>query len=230
MIVSSKNQYFSISWFSDWEGYGCVASRDIEKHTLIHIEAPFLKGDQIDQALDRHINGTHSSQLEDKDYLRKHCGKSEEEIDRLWQLHDQYMHRYKDNNQKRLWGLISSNSFSNHEKNYQKRLYLTTSRFNHSCSPNLGYDFDDWKIRLYTLREIKAGEVLCLSYSDVIYFFPREKRQMYLLGALGFKCACASCNVIDSTVSDCNRRRLKQIAMDLKNRLSSTLYSSGKLS
>lgn len=222
----TTNEYFSVKWFSDWEGYGCVASRDIYKNTLVHAEEPFITGPQIDQAIDCHNNGTHGSLMDDKEYLKKQCGKSDEEIESFWQLHDQYTDRYTDNTQKRLWGIISSNSFSNHEKNYAKRLYLTTSRFNHSCSPNLGYDFDDWNIRLYTLRDIKAGEVLCISYSDVIYFFPRETRRYYLLGEHGFDCACTSCNAIGSTVSDKNRRTLKRIAIDLKHRVGSTLYSA----
>ena len=225
---SNASEYFSVKWFSDWEGYGCVALRDINEHTLIHTEEPFLRGPQVCQALDNHVNDVHKSDVDDKEYLKKLCHKSDEEIDHLWQLHDQYMHRYSDKSKKRLLGVISSNIFSNHEKNYQKRLYLKTSRFNHSCSPNLGYDFDDWRIRIYSLRNIKAGEVLCISYSDVIYYFPREKRRYYLLGALGFKCACDSCSDnFDSTASDENRRRLKQIAIDLKHRLDSTLYSSG---
>ena len=225
---SKVGEYFSVKWFSDWEGYGCVALRDVDEHTLIHTEEPFLRGPQLNQALDNHMNGIHESELDDKGYLKNECHKSDDEIDHLWQLHDQYTHRYSDKSKKRLWGIISSNIFSNHEKDYQKRLYLATSRFNHSCSPNLGYDFDDWRIRIYSLRNIKAGEVLCISYSDVIYFFPREKRRNYLLGALGFKCACSRCSDdYDSTVSDESRRRLKRIAMDLKHRCGSTLYSSG---
>ncbi|KAL7537315.1 hypothetical protein ACHAXR_007733 [Thalassiosira sp. AJA248-18] len=220
--ASATNEYFSVTWFSDWEGYGCVALKDIDKHTLIHVEKPFLKGRQIDQAIDLHNSGDLESHLDDKEYLKNTCGKSKKDIDNLWQLHDQYS-----SSSKRLWGIISSNSFSNQDKDYAKRLYLTTSRFNHSCSPNCGYDFDDWNIRIYSLRKIKAGETLCISYSDVIYFFPRDVRRSYLIGAMRFECACTRCDVAtDSAVSDENRKRLKKIAAELKHRVNSTLYNA----
>lgn len=221
--VSTTNEHFSVKWFSDWEGYGCIALKDIEKHTLIHVEEPFLKGRQIDQALNLHSNGNLESHLDDKEYLKSTCGKSDEDIDNLWQLHDQYS-----SSSIRLRGIILSNSFENQEKGCAKRLYLTTSRFNHSCSPNCGYDFDDWNIRIYSLRKIRAGETMCISYSDVIYFFPRDVRRPYLLSAMRFECACARCDVAtDSGISDENRRRLKKIAAELKHRVNSTLYSAG---
>ena len=52
---SKVGEYFSVKWFSDWEGYGCVALRDVDEHTLIHTEEPFLRGPQLNQALDNHI-------------------------------------------------------------------------------------------------------------------------------------------------------------------------------
>ena len=230
---TETTEYFQVKWFSDWEGYGCVASRDIERYTLIHIETPFIKGDQISNALKLHNNGQLTSQLDDTEYLKQMCGKSDEEIECFWQLHDQYEHKYKEQpSTKRLWGIISSNSFENHEKNFQKRLYMATSRFNHSCSPNVAYEFFGWTIRLYAMREIKAGDTLCISYSDVMYHFPSEKRQKYLLGAFNFDCACNACDSsIDPAMrmkSDDNRERLKKIAIELKHRVNATLYSSGK--
>ena len=230
---TETTKYFEVKWFSDWEGYGCVAARDIERYTLIHIETPFIKGDQISNALNLHNNGQLKSKLDDKEYLKHICGKSDEEIERLWQLHDQYQHKYKEQpSTKRLWGIISSNSFENHEKNFQKRLYMTTSRFNHSCSPNVAYEIVGWTIRLYAIREIKAGDTLCISYSDVMYHFPSEKRKKYLLGALNFDCACTACDSsIDPATrmkSDDNRERLKKIAIELKHRVNANLYSSGK--
>ena len=231
---TQTKQHFEVKWFSDWEGYGCVASQDIERYTLIHIEEPFMKGEEISNALRLH-NSQLKSQRDDTEYLNHVCGKSDENIERLWQLHDQYQHKYEDRYNsytKRLWGIILSNSFENHEKNYQKRLYLTTSRFNHSCSPNVTYDVVGWTIRLYTMRDIKAGETLCISYSDVMYHFPSNVRRSYLIGAMNFDCACTVCDCsIDPTArmrSDDNRRRLKQIAIELKHRVNATLYSSGK--
>lgn len=229
---AQATNHFRVKWFSDWEGYGCVASRDIERYTVIHIEEPFIKGAQISNALSLHNNGQLTSQSDDTAYLKHTCGKSDEEIERFWQLHDQYQHKYKDPSTKRLWGIIAANSFENHEKNFHKRLYLTTSRFNHSCSPNVAYEFVGWTIRLYSMRDIKAGETLCISYSDVMYHFPSGTRKDYLIGAYNFDCACTAC---DSSMDQCarmksdnNRGRLKKIAIELKHRVNATLYSSGK--
>ncbi len=239
---TTTKQVFNVKWFSDWEGYGCVASEDITRYTLIHIEEPFIKGGQISNALRLHKSGQLKTQLADTEYLRHTCGKSDDEIDRLWQLHDQYQHKYNDKQKqlqhdsssgtKRLWGIISSNSFENHEMNFQKRLYLTTSRFNHSCSPNVAYDMVGWTIRLYAMRNIEAGDTLCISYSDVMYHFPSLERKKYLLGALNFECACNACDMsVDEETrmkSDDNRKRLKKIAIELKHRVNATLYSSGE--
>jgi hypothetical protein len=233
ILAIETTKHFEVKWFSGWEGYGCVASHDIERYSLIHIEEPYIKGDQISNALHLHKSGKLTSQLDDTEYLKHMCGKSDEEIERLWQLHDQYQHKYTEQpSTKRLWGIISSNSFANHEKKFQKRLYLNTSRFNHSCSPNVAYEIVGWTIRLYAMRNIKAGDTLCISYTDAIYHFPSAMRKIYLLGALNFDCACTACDSsIDPATrmkSDGNRERLKKIAIELKHRVDATLYSSGK--
>ena len=182
-----------VRYFSDWEGYGCVALRSIPRHTLIHVETAVLRGNQCTVALERHRNGQHKSKEDDVAYLREECRLSEEEIDGLWALHDQYQGRYKNipetRNSKRLFGIIYSNAFQNEENGHAYRVYRNAARFNHSCSPNVGYDFDGWTIRMYTTQDVQAGETLCTCYSDVVYHFGREKRQAYLKGALNFDCA-----------------------------------------
>ena len=60
-----------------------MASKDITRYTLIHIEEPFIKGDQISNALRLHKSGQLKTQLDYSEYLRLTCGKSDEEIERL---------------------------------------------------------------------------------------------------------------------------------------------------
>ncbi|EJK67077.1 hypothetical protein THAOC_11935 [Thalassiosira oceanica] len=218
--------FFRVEYFSEWEGHGCVATRALANYTLLHTEEPFLRGPEISRALELHEDGTLKSQLDDTAFMREECGKAQEDIDELWILHDQYADR-----EQRLYGIIRSNSFENEEMAYQKRLYLKTSRFNHSCTPNVGYDFDGWKIRLYTLRGISKGDTLCISYVDeVLYYFPRDRRRLYLRAALNFDCACPTCAMEDAEQvgrSDEKRKRLKQIAIELKHRgVGSALYSN----
>ena len=240
----NERMYVGVRYFSDWEGYGCVALRSIPRHTLIHVETAVLRGNQCTVALERHRNGRHRSKEDDVAYLREECRLTEEEIDGLWALHDQYQGRYKSipetRNSKRLFGIIYSNAFQNEENGHAYRVYRNAARFNHSCSPNVGYDFDGWTIRMYTTQDVRAGETLCTCYSDVVYHFGREKRQAYLKGALNFDCACSAChpahathnsmcgggaddsekNVRDAiSTGDEHRRRLKENAMELRGRL-----------
>lgn len=241
----NERMYVGVRYFSDWEGYGCVALRSIPRHTLIHVETAVLRGNQCTVALERHRNGHHKSKEDDVAYLREECRLTEEEIDGLWTLHDQYQGRYKNipetRNSKRLFGIIYSNAFQDEENGHAYRMYRNAARFNHSCSPNVGYDFDGWTIRMYTTQDVQAGETLCTCYSDVVYHFGRDKRQAYLKGALNFDCACSAChpahatdgpnngggdvddsemNVRDAILTgDEHRRRLKEIAMELRGRL-----------
>ena len=247
----NEHGHVGVQYFSDWEGYGCVALRSIPRHTLIHAETAVLRGNQCTVALERHRNGRHKSWEDDAGYLRDECRLSEEEMEGLWALHDQYQGRYQSippetRNSKRLFGIIYSNAFQNVENGHAYRVYRSAARFNHSCSPNVGYDFDGWTIRMYTTRDVQAGETLCTCYSDVVYHFGRDKRQAYLKGALNFDCACSACHPAHSSnitdggddsekkardaiqASDEHRRRLKEIAIELRGRLGSTcsLYDS----
>lgn len=233
--------HVGVKYFSDWEGYGCVALRTIPRHTLIHAEMALLRGNQCTVALARHRDGRHKSREDDVAYLREECRLTEEEMDGLWALHDQYQGRYRTipetTNSKRLFGIIYSNAFQNEENGHAYRVYRHAARFNHSCSPNVGYDFDGWTIRMYTTQDVRAGEALCTCYSDVVYHFGREKRRAYLQGALNFDCACPACHPAHAAhgthglddserkvrdairVSDEQRKRLKDIAIELRSRL-----------
>ncbi len=33
---AQTTKHFQVKFFSDWEGYGCVASQDIERYTVFH--------------------------------------------------------------------------------------------------------------------------------------------------------------------------------------------------
>jgi SET domain-containing protein len=53
------------------------------------------------------------------------------------------------------------------------------SMFNHSSSPNVGFqrDFDNSLIRYSTMREIQVGEELCISYGPNLWFPDMEDPQ-----------------------------------------------------
>ncbi|TRM58110.1 hypothetical protein BD626DRAFT_512816 [Schizophyllum amplum] len=79
------------------------------------------------------------------------------------------------------------------------------SRANHSCRPNAKYTFHrpSFSSRLRAVRDIKAGEEICISY--VPLNGPCAQRQGHL-APYGFNCSCAAC--ADHTVSDERRARI----------------------
>ncbi|KAI1767862.1 hypothetical protein GGR53DRAFT_525479 [Hypoxylon sp. FL1150] len=82
----------------------------------------------------------------------------------------------------------------------EEAFYPTYSRFNHSCDPNIGWSFEgepDYLIRIYAMRDVKAGEQLFISYTDHLSNrqspLPLESRQKLTQRNWGFTCACSRC-------------------------------------
>ena len=95
-------------------------------------------------------------------------------------------------------------------------LYLTFSRFNHSCASNAAYCWNSAakEERLYAMREIKAGEEITVSYIDEkMYCEARVQRRQAILQGFNFLCQCAACNVEDSSASDKRRIELGRSGM-----------------
>jgi hypothetical protein len=227
--------------------YGCFARCDIPRHTIIYIEtSPLLCGELLETALQRHESGQHGSQADDDMFLQANeQSVSVQQRYWLWQMHDQYIDHYCNQQQqptttatttsiqkeKRIWGIFYSNAFYNDDMQ-SSALYYVASKFNHSCSPNVGYDCDGWKMRLWTTRLVHQGEELFDCYSDVVYHQPIEKRRLYLYTKYLFWCTCPKCchfkeddndqedddhhHPNDTTEQSDNRRlRLQQIAKEL---------------
>ncbi|GIQ81654.1 hypothetical protein KIPB_002645, partial [Kipferlia bialata] len=111
-------------------------------------------------------------------------------------------------------GIVTTNGFgrgSDDETVY--RVYNMGSRFNHSCLPNVcaSVQDDGLKRDCYVLRDVKAGEELCVTYitdNDL----PRRERQMSLMDTWRFECACEVCSLSPEAQaqSDENRREFKK--------------------
>lgn len=211
-------------------GFGAFALRDISCHTLILTEEPILTSEQVTNATKLHEDEIHQCQADDIKYLAETCKLSTEKMDRLWQMHDQYI----DNDgrgEKRLWGIIKSNAFYSTDKKFAPGVYPTAARLNHSCSPNVGYDFNGWTMRMYTSRGVKAGEELTDCYSDVVYHNASTERYIFLKMRYGFDCACKACNITDDDrrmAGDERRERLKDIAIGLGEKLGAHFLYSAK--
>ena len=72
-----------------------------------------------------------------------------------------------------------------------KGIYLSTSLFNHSCSPNCAASFEGDIVTIRTTCLVEEGTELCLAYVDIA--LPRAVRQAQLRRGWRFDCACARC-------------------------------------
>ncbi|CEM24287.1 unnamed protein product [Vitrella brassicaformis CCMP3155] len=71
-------------------------------------------------------------------------------------------------------------------------LYRKGKLANHSCSPNVGYRNVDGDLVYTTLRKLRAGESLHMSYIDCLYA-STPYRQRRLMKVKGFWCLCERC-------------------------------------
>ncbi len=188
--------YFTIQPNRNHGGQSPFATQFIPRHTIILLELPYLCGDDIETLTNRHNDGIIACQSDDDVFLREQVGLDEEQRRIIWDLHDQFVDVAKFNpngDKKRLLGIIKTNAYLSTDMG-GLGLYPIISRFNHSCTPNIGYGFDGWQVRMYTTRDIEAGEELTVCYSDMVYFHPREFRQAYLRVKGNFDCICVGCN------------------------------------
>lgn len=75
-------------------------------------------------------------------------------------------------------------------------LYVTQSKINHSCNPNaeIRFPFSNNILQVVALRDIKAGEEICISYLDECQINrSRHSRQKYLQENYLFLCECEKC-------------------------------------
>ncbi|KIY72319.1 SET domain-containing protein [Cylindrobasidium torrendii FP15055 ss-10] len=71
-------------------------------------------------------------------------------------------------------------------------IYTTASLFNHDCTPNIKKTRDGRALAFRTLRDVAAGEELCISYVEETDSW--EKRQARLQEWWFFSCQCAKCH------------------------------------
>ncbi|KAH9910841.1 uncharacterized protein B0H18DRAFT_1129420 [Fomitopsis serialis] len=89
----------------------------------------------------------------------------------------------------------------------RRGIFLTASRINHSCTPNVGRIWDSGQQALVfrTLHPVQAGEELCMNYVDVLG--TREERNAHLADYFGFQCACAVCALLGEELAQSDQRR-----------------------
>lgn len=93
----------------------------------------------------------------------------------------------QNNNDKSLRGIVETNGVL---RPYDRASVLgrRLARLNHSCRPNAGvHFFEPDRIRVYALRDVEAGEELCLTYCDLLQAEADRRRD---LASYGFRCRC----------------------------------------
>ena len=79
---------------------------------------------------------------------------------------------------------------------YGEALYCLPSYLNHSCDPPARYRFDGATIVVQTVRPMRAGEQIFVSYLDVPEMSPESARRDALRARLGDAgCSCERCTV-----------------------------------
>ena len=93
-------------------------------------------------------------------------------------------------------------------------LFVTISRINHSCSPNVEWSFLEEKRtskEVRVIRNIKKGEEVLADYiADGKSFLLKSERKGKLKMGWNFDCSCSLCSS-DCEENDALRRRVKQL-------------------
>lgn len=89
-------------------------------------------------------------------------------------------------------------------------LFLTASRFNSSCRPNVNniWHEESQTIRIYALRDIADGEELCLCYVSLLD--TKAERHKDTMRAFAFECTCVACRLtgVEASISDNRRKKI----------------------
>jgi len=86
-------------------------------------------------------------------------------------------------------------------------LFLISSRFNSSCTPNINNRWNDTTgvLEFRAVRSISVGEELCAGYGNLVA--DRDERQQELKQKFGFDCACEACTLVGEELGQSNMRR-----------------------
>ena len=153
------------------KGFGMVASRNIKLGEPILQERPVL-------------SWTNYASLKSQ---FKHLSKSEK--DAVLNLSNSHFELGNE-----LQGIANTNGFFS-ESTESMCLFLTASRFNHSCIPNIQSVYINPELRVYASCDILKDEELCINYLP-LWQSPSTIKQN-LKKQYGFVCNCEFCSMED---------------------------------
>ena len=195
------------------KGIGCIALVDIKKGDIVLKETPQLLHPLIPEY------PTHEETI--RHYM--HCVKAFIDMSKTDQKSYLELYNYFESD-KSAWSsdmeqkylnrqnLVKVMPFPNKEETFNviaimdtngfhNGLCLKMSRFNHSCRPNAQYFWneDTNKRDLRTLRNIKEGEEITVSYSPDLVGL-REERRARLKEDFFFDCNCGACDLTEDEI------------------------------
>lgn len=176
------------------KGKGFVATRPITRGELILAEEPLLSQSQP------HSNATVLTAL---------SSLSEADQRRYFSLVNAWIGIYPPP-----LGIFKTNALPCGENDASRgvasdraAIFLTGSRFNSSCQPNVNNYWDEsrGKITFWATRDIAEGEELCICYCDELK--TRGDRWRRLESSFGFVCQCVACSKEGDALKASDERR-----------------------
>ena len=104
---------------------------------------------------------------------------------------------------------LSTPSLTHYCNDTQAAIFLLIHRMNHSCIPNANFTYNPTThtASVRTMRSVKKGEEICISYFSGEFLTSKE-RQEYLLHYLIDPCMCPVCAVPNSDTVQSDERRM----------------------
>ena len=108
-------------------------------------------------------------------------------------------------------GIFQTNSYQLEKNTGYGGMFLTISRLNHSCRPNVNHHWrpDLHSMNVYASRDIGIDEELCTSYGPMDYF-DTERRRSYLENKYSFYCMCEMCREGNQNGGDDNMKQIQE--------------------
>lgn len=205
-VLMRKAAAFEVRNVQGGKGLGVIATRKIFRGEFLFREQPFITFDEtaIDEVAD-----------EDSEHILRALAKHpEEEQKRFWGLADSCR---SPGASKSARGIARTNGFPHWNDDSQGCLYLTISRFNHSCNPNVQntWQEEEGAEVLYANQDIELGRELSisyLSYSELCA--PREQRRERLRRKFRFDCFCDTCSLSGELLEKSDERRARLHELD----------------
>lgn len=191
------------------KGFGIVALRQIQKGERILSDVPILSlsKDQF-QRCDSHlqeflVSDSLSSEVENviRSALTE---RSTTDQELFWSLYDPYA-----SGEKTAVGIWLSNSIGLGSEEQHVGVMAIGSRFNHSCTPNVCYSWQERSAKLvfHATSTIETMQELTISYVPLTW--KKTQRQTKLHQLYKFTCQCMSCSLSSQTLLLSDHRRTK---------------------